>query len=539
MPKIGFEGCIIDWNNGNPKFESVRKQENKRPVSNTFNGYGKSLTMKIFEKVLSWEKGQQVLASVVNYRSVLDASNSMRLDAEFFRPDYLMIQYQLEKISSQRVMDFQVKIKHPKEIKRNYVDDGVLFLRAQNVRSLHTALTINPVYISKEDAENLKDNTIHYKDIRLTRTGANFGQCTIYLENRKAIASSHTFIIKSGNLNPFFLTVFFNTQYGRKLINKGMYGGLQPEIAPYFLYQIPMPAWRNLEIEIEKIYLRSQDLIQLSERKYAQAQSDLLWELGLADWRAWHHLTFIKNYCEVIKAERMDADYFQPKYDELIAAIKGYSGGWDTLGNLVSIKRGIEVGGTEYLDEGIPFVRVSNLSPFEITKEKFISESLYSRIKHHQPEQGEILFSKDATPGIAYYLNEKPKKMIPSSGILRLKNKTDKINNEYLMLVLNSILTKEQVNRDVGGSVILHWRSEQVKGTVIPLLPEEIQTEIQRKISDSFNLRRRSNHLLECAKRAVEIAIEEDEQTATEWLKRETEESVEMGKSKAGQLEKA
>ena len=126
-------------------------------------------------------------------------------------------------------------------------------------------------------------------------------------------------------------------------------------------------------------------------------------------------------------------------------------------------------------------------------------------------------------PGVAYHLNEKPEKMIPSGGILRLKNKTDKINNEYLTLVLNSILIKEQINRDVGGSVILHWRPDQVKNTIIPILPEETQTEIQQKVIESLNLRKQSKHLLECAKRAVEIAIEQDEQTATNWLKNETE----------------
>ena len=44
----------------------------------------------------------------------------MRLDAEFFHPDYLEIQHQLEAISSHRLRDFQVKIRHPKEIQRNY-----------------------------------------------------------------------------------------------------------------------------------------------------------------------------------------------------------------------------------------------------------------------------------------------------------------------------------------------------------------------------------------------------------------------------------
>lgn len=147
---------------------------------------------------------------------------------------------------------------------------------------------------------------------------------------------------------------------------------------------------------------------------------------------------------------------------------------------------------------------------------------MYQEIKQHQPKKGEILFSKDATPGIAYYLNEQPRKMIPSGGILRLKAKTKRINNEYLTLVLNSILVKEQINRDVGGSVILHWRPDQVQETVIPILPEEKQIQIQQKIIESFNLREQSKHLLECAKRAVEIAIEQDEQTASNWLENET-----------------
>lgn len=146
--------------------------------------------------------------SIVNYQSVVDSSHSLRLDAEFFHPDYLKIQHQLEAISSHRLIDFQVEIKHPKEIKRNYVDDGVLFLRAQNVRPLSIDLTSNPVYISEEDAERLQENTIHHKDILITRSGANAGQCTIYLENKRAISSSHTFIVKSGKFKPFLSRYF-------------------------------------------------------------------------------------------------------------------------------------------------------------------------------------------------------------------------------------------------------------------------------------------------------------------------------------------
>ena len=460
--------------------------------------------------------------SIVNYQSVADSSHSMRLDAEFFHPDYLKVLRQLEKIGSRKLIDFQVKIRHPKEIKRNYVDNGVLLLRGQNVRPLSIDLTSNPVYISEEDAERLKENTIRYKNILIMRSGANVGQCAIYLENNNSISMSDTLIIQSGNLNPFLLTVFLNTEHGKALIERGKYGSAQPHIAPPFLYQIPMPVWDDLPPVIEKTYLRSKELTELSKTRYLEAQDLLLEELGLKDWQPEHELTFFKNFSDTEGAERIDAEYFQPKYDKIVNAIKNYEGqdNWDTLENLVTLKKCVEVGSKEYLESGIPFVRVSNLSPFEITQEKYISEELYAEIKEHQPQKGEILFSKDATPGIAYHLRENPEKMIPAGGILRLKSKTDKIGNEYLTLVLNSILTQEQVNRDVAGSVILHWRPDQVSGTVIPILHQEKQAKIAQKVHEAFNLRKRAKNLLEHAKRAVEIAIEQNEQTAIDWLER-------------------
>ena len=284
----------------------------------------------------------------------------------------------------------------------------------------------------------------------------------------------------------------------------------------------------------EKISILIEESILLnraSKTTYKQAQELLLTELGLKDWEPKHRLIFIKNYSEIAQAGRIDAEYFQPKYDEIIKAIKSYKGDWGTLGDLVEIKKSIEVGSDEYLDEGVPFIRVGNISPFEISEEKYISEKLYDKLTpnqqnvafeksdNYQPQQGEILFSKDGSPGIAYYLKDKPRKMIVSGGILRLRNKTNRVENEYLTLLLNSVLVQQQIRRDTGGSIILHWRPDQVKRTVVPILPKAKQQEIQQKVSESFALRKKSKQLLENAKRAIEIAIEQDEQSAITWLK--------------------
>ena len=98
--------------------------------------------------------------------------------------------------------------------------------------------------------------------------------------------------------------------------------------------------------------------------------------------------------------------------------------------------------------------------------------------------------------------------MIPSSEILILKSDTDKVGNACLTLILNSILTQEQVHRDVpGSSSIQRWRLDQVAATQIPLLSREKQVEIEQRRSESFQMRHRSKKLLENAKIAVEIAI--------------------------------
>ena len=333
-------------------------------------------------------------------------------------------------------------------------------------------------------------------------------------------------------VTPEYLTAFLNTKYGVLDVKRRARISInQSNVNPEELKRVEIPLLCDeLQTEVTSSFDKAFRRIQASEAKYHQAQTLLLSELGLANWRSQHRLTFVRSYSDTRQAERIDAEYFQPKYNDIISAIRGYPGGWDRLGNLISMRKCVEVGSSEYQEKGVPFVRVSNLNPFEITEEKYISEDLYAEVQQHQPKQGEILFSKDGTPGIAHYLREQPSKMIPSGGILRLTGKTDKVNNEYLALVLNSILTQEQVNRDVGGSVILHWRPDQVSQTAIPILSERKQTLIEKRVTESFNLRKQSKHLLECATRAVEIAIEQDEQSAVSWLKSETD-SLQMNAS--------
>ena len=355
--------------------------------------------------------------------------------------------------------------------------------------------------------------------------------------NPKCVTNQNVAVVSTkGVCDPYFLTAYFQTKWGRDQIWRHSRQTEQVNLNCREVERVLVPNLATASQEAIGAFVR--DAFAAADRSvllYQEAQTILLSELGLTNWQPKHRLTFVRNYSNTQEVGRIDAGYYQPKYDQIVGVIKNCSCGWDTLGNLCSVKKSVEVGSEEYLEEGIPFVRVSNLSPFGITEEKYISETLYQELtpkedgtpfeesKNYQPNKGEILLSKDGTPGVAYYLKEQPKKMIPSGGILRLKNKTDIVNNEYLTLVLNSITTREQANRDAGGSIILHWRPDQVEEIAVPILSDKKQVQIQQKIIESFNLRKQSKHLLKCAKRAVQMAIEQDEQTALVWLEREAQ----------------
>jgi restriction endonuclease S subunit len=264
----------------------------------------------------------------------------------------------------------------------------------------------------------------------------------------------------------------------------------------------------NKQKEYEDLVVQSYKLRNEAINLYSQAGNLLLEELGLKDFEVKDDLSYIVNLSEIKFAHRADAEYFQPKYDKLVDKIKNKNA--RTLGEIASMKKGIEPGAEAYQDEGQLFIRVSSLSKYgvEDKDQKYLSGELYQKLKsNHEPKVGEILLTKDATPGIAYVVKEQVEGII-SSGILRLKLKEKEMENEYLALCLNSIVGQMQTERDGGGSIITHWRPEQVKSVIIPVLPKPTQQKIADLVQKSYEARSKAKQLLSEAKSKVENLIE-------------------------------
>ena len=229
----------------------------------------------------------------------------------------------------------------------------------------------------------------------------------------------------------------------------------------------------------------------------------------------------IKNYSDsFLVSGRLDAEYYQPKYEALFGALSKFK--TQKLGGvrgLVNVAKSIEPGSEAYVEVGIPFVRVSDVSKFEISEPEIkLRSDILPNPEVLFPQKDTILLSKDGSVGIAYKI-ESTMPVITSGALLHLtvRNKAE-VLPDYLALVLNSPIVQLQAERDSNGAIIQHWKPSEIENVIIPVLDMDVQKEIATKVQESFALRKQSKHLLKYAKQAVEMAIKQGEDVALEWL---------------------
>ena len=450
-----------------------------------------------------------------------EQNEEFRIDSEFLLKEYLLFDKRINDIGYDFIDNF------------SFVTDGIHesidFDDSSKINLLSAKSPKNNVfdlsgngYISKKQHKVNPRTALKENDIIISTVGT-IGNCAVVDESiLPANSDRHVGIIRvEKKYRPYYLSTFLLTKYGRTQSLRHSTGNVQLNLFIYKIRSLKVPFFNDdFQKVIENIVLTSHELIKQSNALYDSAQSLLLSKLGLADYASINVGIAVKTFANSFgKTGRLDSEYYQPKYDELFSVLGHFR--TDTLGNMVSVNKSIEPGSDFYGDEGVPFVRISNLSKYEISDPNIkIPLDTVQNISELYPKKDTILLSKDGSVGIAYKLTE-DMQCVTSGAILHLKVKnTDKILPDYLTLVLNSIVVQMQAERDAGGSIIQHWKPSEISEVVIPVLDMIVQNEIVQKVQESFELRKKSAALLEAAKQAVEIAIEQCEVAGIDFLNR-------------------
>ena len=477
--------------------------------------------------------------SIITFSKVL-ASPDFRIDAEYWHPETTNI---IKKINSNKTLgdliDYGYRVVYENT---NVFRSGEAerknfpkFIQAADID--FPMINIDMAgYVHENEWERYPKGRIKKGEV-LVEVKGNVNKVAIVPDNftEKALISGtlYKFTVKE-DIDKYFLTIYLSCKYGQKLKNRLVSNIATPFINKKELYGMPIPFFdKALKDVIKDTYILAVKCGKLSHKIYEQTKKLLLSELGLTNWQPQHHLTFIKNYSDIRKAERMDADYFQPKYDEIVNAIKKYSGGWDTLGNLCELVG--HPSNPPYADtsdtDKIFIVTQKHLGEYSLNDEfwndanaLYTNKEFIAKNKKYILKRDDVLlYSVGAYIGKSNIYKSDIKATI-GSFLTLLRAHRDILNPYYLLSFLNTDIGIMISKRHQRGMAQQYLYPYDVKNFPIPILPYPKQTKIQKKITESFNLREKSKHLLECAKQAVEIAIEKDEKKALSWLESQTKE---------------
>ena len=449
---------------------------------------------------------------------------SGRIDAEYYQKKFLQYQAAIEKHSIlplSKIADFLIGPFGSAYDTSTYVEQSdYRYIRGQDVKPF-LLQDASPRYMAEDDYDRLSKYALHANDILVSVVGTLGNACIIQEHEVPAIFSCKSTAVKAKDVNPFYLLSYLNSKYGKSLLCRKERGAIQKGLNLDDLKTLDIPLFSDeLSKNTELLISKALDSISCAKKVYYEAEIQLRTILGSVTVSNKNHS--IKTLAEsFLKSSRLDAEYYQPKFDILFDKLSKLSnkrlGGDDGIAN---IKKSIEPGSDSYKDEGIPFVRVSDVSKYEIiSPEIYLSHDVIENVAALFPKKDTILFSKDGSVGIAYKL-ELDEDIITSGALLHLTVKnTSEVLPDYLTLVLNSLVVQMQAERDSNGAIIQHWKPSEIENVIIPILDMDEQKELAEMVQKSFALRRQSKQLLEYAKQAVEMAIEQGEDTALAWLK--------------------
>ncbi len=444
------------------------------------------------------------------------------LAPEFYHPSKIVSKQYLQNVGRKTIKDCFYSVREIFVPKKNILSQEAVVFDLSHVVSyfLHGGKKVT----SSEEVSSAK-KIVSENDVLISRLRPYLKEVSFIGFNEKLKLVSTEFIVlrqRDKNYYPETLFVYLISKEIQNILLWSITGTEHPRFNEDYFLKLKLPDFSG-EIQKEiRIMVKSAWKIFLDSLKfYSQAENLLLEELGLKDFKPEYEKTYTANLSSAFSAHRIDAEYFQPAYEEVIKKLKENNVELKPLKKFIlSIQKGIEPGSEKYQDEGKPFIRVSNISihGFIDRDPKYLSEELYQQLREtYEPKQGDFLLTKDATPGIAYVVKE-PIEGIIASGILKLQINESEINKEYLALCINSLIGKMQIERDGGGSVIIHWKPAQIKRLKIPIIALEIQQKIAELVQKSHESRRKAKELFEIAKRTVEIAIENNEKEALDFI---------------------
>jgi len=275
-----------------------------------------------------------------------------RWDAEFYRQAARTMIARLNEVGTQPLSRFIANAQRGLAPKYD-VAGTVPVVRTVNVREIEFSHT-RQEYVSHQFFECVPKGKIGYRDIAVTSTGVGtLGRAFCNLGDQEYLADGHITVLKpKPQADPAYLTAVLQSSIGQIQFERWQRGSSgQIEIYPEDILRFLIPNFpQQVKLKISKLWTSAVQLVRQAKMFYPDAEMELLERMG---WntlqRTKTELFFVENSLALNRAERADAEHFQPKYRHLRKQLS--DNGSSLLGTLcTNIDKGTQP--REYIEHG-------------------------------------------------------------------------------------------------------------------------------------------------------------------------------------------
>lgn len=316
---------------------------------------------------------------------------------------------------------------------------------------------------------------------------------------------------------PEFVVAYLNSTFGQDHITRHASGMVQQGMSLQKVRDIPLPVFSpEMQKAIAQTIQASLKLRRGAVKKREEAEQILLRALGLQNWQPPEPLTYIRRASDAFAAARLDAEYFAPKVVELLQKL-GEAG--LSIGAVTSTRNERFSPGK---DGEFNYIEIGNVrSDGTVGAERLPQNEAPSRATQYVRAGDIITSSVRPIRRLSAIITPEQDGFVCSSGFVVLR--TRDVPAEVLLTYLRLPPLCELM--DLHTSASLYPAISEADLLALPFHPiaEDVEYEIINAIQSAHEARRQAHTLLEAAKRAVEIAIEECEAAALAYLKENSE----------------
>jgi len=457
----------------------------------------------------------------LRFSEVLEDNETKRIDSEFFNKLSLIYDKQIKNLKHYFLTNvvsgpFGSTLKS-----HSYLTEGVPFIRVENLKDRYTIKKDELVYISDANNELLKNSQLFLNDLVMSKVGNTIGLIArVDEEIESCNISENNLGIKLGEFDEakkLFILVYLNCKYAQNLILRRISGNAQPKLNVGDMLKVPIPIFsNNFQFKIETIVKFSYQKLEESKALYNESEKLLLKELNLLDFKPIEESIAIKSLKESFGSRgRLDSEYYQPKYDDIIEKIKSYQGGFEELKTACKLK---DKNHKPQENQYYQYIELSNIgNTGDITGFTYdMGQDLPSRARRIVKQNDVIISSIEGSLEKVALVTKEFHNSLCSTGFYVIDSK--KINSETLLVLFKNKVFQQILKQNCSGTILTAINKDEFVNIIIPIIDNSIQIQIEEKIKKSFELKEESKRLLDLAKKAVEIAIERNEDEAMEYL---------------------